>query len=99
MTKAQLINEIAQKTGLEKILVASIVEGFMKTVKTSLINNQNIYLRGFGSFILKKRAKKTARIISKNKAIIIPEHYIPYFKPAKVFSDKISKAKVAEVSA
>ena len=64
----------------------------METVKDSLIQNNNVYLRGFGSFILKKRAKKTARNISKNTTIIIPEHYIPAFKPAKVFMNKVKES-------
>lgn len=92
MTKAQLIDEISEKTGISRQEVTVIVEGFMKTVKTSLVNNQNIYLRGFGSFIVKKRAQKTARIISKNKSIIIPAHSIPAFKPAKSFVSKVKES-------
>ena len=84
MTKADIVNEIAKTTGLEKVAVQKVVECFMESVKNSLIQNNNVYLRGFGSFILKKRAQKTARNISKNTTIIIPEHYIPAFKPAKV---------------
>lgn len=89
MTKAQIAAEISTKTGIEKVVVTTIIESFMKAIKTNMVSGHNIYLRGFGSFILKKRAKKTARIISKNKAIIIPAHTIPSFKPAKVFTDKI----------
>lgn len=92
MTKAELIDEISAKTGIPKKEVTASIESFMKIVKVSLSNNQNIYLRGFGSFVLKKRARKVARIISKNKAIIIPEHYIPSFKPAKSFSNKIKSS-------
>ena len=92
MTKADIVNEIAKTTGLEKVAVQKVVVSFMETVKDSLIQNNNVYLRGFGSFILKKRAKKTARNISKNTTIIIPEHYIPAFKPAKVFMNKVKES-------
>ncbi|MFW6019014.1 MAG: HU family DNA-binding protein [Bacteroidales bacterium] len=85
MTKAELIAEIASKTGIEKVAVQATVEAFMETVKESLTNNENVYLRGFGSFIVKHRAEKTGRNISKNKTIIIPAHYIPAFKPSKSF--------------
>ncbi|MEG1579766.1 MAG: HU family DNA-binding protein [Bacteroidaceae bacterium] len=91
MTKADIVNEISDTTGLDKTTVLTIVEAFMESVKGSLANDENIYLRGFGSFILKKRAQKTARNISKNTTIIIPEHNIPAFKPAKVFCAKIKK--------
>ena len=87
MTKADIVKEISSKTGIEKNIVLATVESFMETVKESLANEENVYLRGFGSFILKKRATKTARNISKNTTIIIPEHNIPAFKPAKVFMD------------
>ncbi|NMC98248.1 MAG: integration host factor subunit beta [Bacteroidales bacterium] len=85
MTKADIVNEISKKTGIEKVLVQKSVESFMEIMKDSMIKGNNIYLRGFGSFILKKRAKKTARNISKNTTLIIPEHFIPAFKPAKTF--------------
>ncbi len=85
MTKADIVNEIAKKTGIDRATVLTTVEAFMETVKDSLSNEENVYLRGFGSFILKKRAQKTARNISKNTTIIIPEHNIPAFKPAKTF--------------
>ena len=85
MTKADIVNEISKKTGIEKTAVQKTVEAFMEGIKDSLAANKNVYLRGFGSFIVKKRAKKTARNISKNTTIIIPEHHIPSFKPAKVF--------------
>ena len=88
-TKADIVNEIAKTTGVEKVLVQTIVEAFMDNVRNSLIENKNVYLRGFGSFIIKKRAKKTARDISKNTSIEIPEHNIPAFKPAKVFMNKV----------
>ncbi len=89
MTKADIVNLISQKTGIDKPTVLSIVEAFMTSVKESLANEENVYLRGFGSFILKKRAQKTARNISKNTTIIIPEHNIPAFKPAKTFMHEI----------
>ena len=91
MTKADIVNEIAKKTGAEKVLVQTIVEAFMDEVRGSLIENNNVYLRGFGSFILKKRAEKTARNISKNTTIIVPEHNIPAFKPAKTFAIEVKK--------
>lgn len=85
MTKADIVNSISQKTGIDKLIVLNTVEAFMATVKENMANGENIYLRGFGSFILKRRAQKTARNISKNTALIIPEHNIPAFKPAKTF--------------
>ena len=89
MTKADIVNEIAKSTGAEKVLVQTIVEAFMETVSESLVKNDNVYLRGFGSFIIKKRATKVARNISKNTTITIPEHNIPAFKPAKSFVSKV----------
>lgn len=89
MTKADIVSEIAKCTGVEKMQVQTIVEAFMESVKDSLIQNNNVYLRGFGSFIVKKRAKKVARNISKNTTITIPEHNIPAFKPAKSFAAKV----------
>lgn len=89
MTKADIVSEIAKSTGVEKMQVQAIVEAFMEGVKTSLAENNNVYLRGFGSFIVKKRATKVARNISKNTTITIPEHNIPAFKPAKSFAAKV----------
>lgn len=89
MTKADIVSEIAKRTGVEKVQVQAIVEAFMDSIKTSLTNKNNVYLRGFGSFIVKKRAKKVARNISKNTTITIPEHNIPAFKPAKSFAAKV----------
>ncbi|HBH47051.1 MAG TPA: integration host factor subunit beta [Bacteroidales bacterium] len=89
MTKADIVNEISKNTGIEKITVQKTVESFMEVVKESLTKEKNVYLRGFGSFIIKKRAQKTARNISKNTTIIIPEHFIPAFKPAKTFVNKV----------
>lgn len=92
MTKADIINDIAEKTGIEKVAVKASVEAFMKSVKDSMVNGDNVYLRGFGSFIVKRRAEKTGRNISKNTTIIIPAHYIPAFKPAKPFAEKVKKS-------
>ena len=89
MTKADIVSEIAKSTGVEKVQVQAIVEAFMESIKTSLTQKNNVYLRGFGSFIVKKRAKKVARNILKNTTITIPEHNIPAFKPAKSFAAKV----------
>ena len=89
MTKADIVNEISKELGLEKRLVLEVVEAFMENVRNSLIENNPVYLRGFGSFITKKRATKVARNISKNTTIVIPEHNIPAFKPAKSFVAKV----------
>ncbi len=89
MTKADIVSEIAKSTGVEKVQVMAIVEAFMDSVKGSLVKGNNVYLRGFGSFIIKKRATKVARNISKNTTITIPEHNIPAFKPAKSFAAKV----------
>ncbi len=89
MTKAEIVSEIAKKTGVEKTQIQTIVEAFMDEVKGSLERDEHVYLRGFGSFIIKKRAEKVARNISKNTTITIPAHNIPAFKPAKSFTAKI----------
>jgi DNA-binding protein HU-beta len=93
MTKAEIVAEIANKTGIEKVAVQATVESFMEAVKGSLTKGENVYLRGFGSFIIKERAEKTGRNISKNTSIIIPAHSIPAFKPAKEFVNEV-KASV-----
>lgn len=93
MTKAEVISEIAEKTGIEKGDVTATVEAFFSVIKDNMAEGQNVYVRGFGSFINKKRAKKVARNISKNTAIIIDEHYVPAFKPSKMFIDKIKSSK------
>ena len=93
MTKADIVNEVAKATGLEKIAVQKVIECFMDSVKNSLEKGDNVYLRGFGSFIVKERAEKTARNISKNTTIVIPAHKIPTFKPAKVFVDMVKNAQ------
>ncbi len=89
MTKAEIVTEIANKTGIEKVAVQAVVESFMETVKDTMVNGENVYLRGFGSFIIKERAEKTGRNISKNNTIIIPAHKIPAFKPAKTFVNEV----------
>lgn len=89
MRKAELVALISEKTGVPKVDVLVTLETFFKEVKNSLADGQNVYVRGFGSFIVKKRAKKIGRHIKKNIAIEIPEHYIPAFKPAKVFVDQV----------
>ena len=93
MTKADIVNEIAKKTSIDKATVLASVEAFMETVKDAMVGGENVYLRGFGSFILKKRAPKTARNISKNTTMIIPEHNIPAFKAAKSFANVVKEAK------
>lgn len=95
MTKADIIAEISTKTGIEKVDVQETVEAFFKVIKNSMIGGENVYVRGFGSFVVKKRAQKTARNISKNTAIIIPEHFVPSFKPAKVFVEKVKNSTKA----
>lgn len=91
MTKADIVSEIAKSTGIDKASVLETIEKFMETVKDSLAEGENVYLRGFGSFIVKTRSQKTARNISKNTTIIIPEHNIPAFKPAKTFISAMQK--------
>ena len=89
MTKAEIVSDIVQQTGLERAEVLRLVEAFMTTIKSSLTNGENVYLRGFGSFIIKERAQKTGRNISKNTSIIIPAHNIPVFKPSKTFVEDV----------
>lgn len=93
MTKSDVINEIAEKTGVDKADVTASVEAFFSVVKSSMASGNNIYVRGFGSFINKKRKRKIARNISRNTALVIEEHYIPSFKPAKVFVNKIKNSE------
>ncbi|GAB1419593.1 HU family DNA-binding protein [Bacteroidales bacterium] len=92
MTKAEIVADIAAKTGVEKAAVQAVVESFMEGVKDSMMNGENVYLRGFGSFIIKRRAEKTGRNISKNTTIIIPAHNIPSFKPAKTFVAQVKNS-------
>ena len=89
MTKADIVSEISKNTGIDKQTVLATVESFMDIVKGSLSQGDNVYLRGFGSFVIKKRAQKTARNISKNTTIIIPEHNILKFKPAKTCLNEV----------
>ena len=91
MTKADIVNEIAQQTGIEKVEVLAVVEAFMGNVKASLIKGEPVYLRGFGSFIIKHRAKKAARNITRKTTIVVPAHDIPSFKPAKSFVSELKK--------
>ena len=96
MTKADIVNNISSQLGIDKTDVQATVESFMKEIKDSLESGENVYLRGFGSFIIKTRAEKTGRNISKNVAVKIPAHNIPAFKPAKVFTNGVkSKVEVA----
>ncbi|MBP3757497.1 MAG: integration host factor subunit beta [Prevotella sp.] len=89
MTKADIINQITESTGVAKRDVSATVEAFMECIKGSLMEKENVYLRGFGSFIVKHRAEKTARNISKNTTITIAAHDFPSFKPAKSFVEKM----------
>ncbi len=99
MTKAEVISEISEQTGIPKEDVSVTVEAFFAIVKDSMAEGNNIYVRGFGSFVNKKRKKKIARNISKNTAIVIDEHFVPSFKPSKMFVEKIKESqKVAEAN-
>lgn len=89
MRKADLVTAISEKTGVPKVDVLVTLETFFKEVKSTLSEGENVYVRGFGSFVIKKRAKKVGRHIKKNVAIEIPEHYIPSFKPAKIFVEQV----------
>jgi len=89
MRKADLVKKISDKTGISQVDVMVTLESFFNEVKESLMVGENVYIRGFGSFILKKRRQKIGRIISKNEAIVIPEHHIPAFKAADVFKEKV----------
>ena len=91
MTKAELVNTISNKLGTEKNETQKVVEAFMQEIRTSMYNGDNVYLRGFGSFVIKTRAAKTGRNISKNTTIKIPAHNIPAFKPAKVFVESVKE--------
>ena len=91
MTKADIVNEIARETGLEKAPVLQTIEKFMEVVKNSMAEGNNVYLRGFGSFVVKVRKEKTARNISKNTSLKIPAHTVPSFKPSRVFLEQVKK--------
>jgi DNA-binding protein HU-beta len=99
VTKADIINEITEKTGVDKADVNATVEAFLNVIKNNMACGLNIYIRGFGSFINKKRKKKIARNISRNTAIVIDEHYIPAFKPAKIFVNKIKNSEKVKLLA
>lgn len=96
MTKADIVAKISDKSGIEKTEVLNVVESFMAEVKSSLEEGENVYLRGFGSFIIKTRAEKTGRNISKNTTIKIPAHNIPSFKPAKTFTEGVKNKVVVK---
>lgn len=91
MTKAEIVNEVAKTTGIEKAQVLAVIEEFTSVVKGSIIAGEPVYLRGFGSFIIKHRAEKAARNITKNTTLTIPAHDIPAFKPAKSFVNSLKK--------
>ncbi|MDQ3394043.1 MAG: integration host factor subunit beta [Bacteroidota bacterium] len=99
MTKAEVISQIADKTGIDKADVQTTVEAFFSVIKNSMAEGENVYVRGFGSFVNKKRAKKIARNISKNTAIVIEEHFVPSFKPSKVFIEKIKSSDKISIEA
>jgi len=98
VTKAEVVQQIAEKTGIDKADVYTAVEAFFSVVKNSMSDGENIYIRGFGSFVNKKRARKVGRNISKNTAMIIDEHYVPSFKPSKVFLEKIKNSPDLKVN-
>ena len=91
MTKADVVKKVCEDTGIGKLTAEKAVEAFMEIVKESMIQGGKVYLRGFGSFIVKKRASKVARNISKNTTVIIPEHFIPSFKPADTFVEQVKE--------
>ena len=92
MTKAEIVSKISDQTGVEKVTALAVVESFMAEVRTSVTNNESVFLRGFGTFKPKKRAEKTGRNISRNTTIIIPAHHIPALKPAKVFVNQVKES-------
>lgn len=96
MRKSDLINKISDKTGIPKVDVLVTLETMFKEIKDSLIKGENIYIRGFGSFVTKKRAAKIGRNIKKNIAVEIPEHFIPSFKPAKEFVSEVKGSNSSE---
>lgn len=89
MTKADIVSAIAKNTGIEKVNVVAVVEGFMEEVMGSMNKGENVYLRGFGSFVVRKRAAKAARHIKNETTIIIPERFVPTFKPSHYFAEKL----------
>jgi len=93
MTKSEIVNEIAVRTGLEKTAIADTIDSFFMVVKNSMVNGQNIYLRGFGTFELKLRKTKVARNIKRNTSLVVPAHYVARFKPAKEFAVQVKDSK------
>ncbi len=93
MTKADIVKQIAERTGVEREVVSTIVENFMEQIRLSMIHGENIYLRGFGTFLLKQRAEKVARNISKNTTIVVPAHTVPAFKPSPEFVKAVDDNK------
>ena len=89
MTKADIVKEVAKSTGIEAKTVSAVVEGFMEAVKDTLAKDNNVYLRGFGTFAVQTRAQKTARNITRNTTVIIPEHKVPTFKPCPDFKNQV----------
>ena len=96
MRKSDLINNISDKTDIPKVDVLVTVESLIKEIKTNIAKGENIYIRGFGSFITKKRAAKIGRNIKKNIAVHIPEHYIPAFKPSKEFVNEVKQMQTVQ---
>jgi DNA-binding protein HU-beta len=94
MRKVDIVTKVSELTGVAKVDVLVTLEAFFKEVKNSLKEGENVYVRGFGSFVTKKRAQKVGRIIKRNESIIIPEHYVPAFKPAKTFVDAVKKGNI-----
>ena len=93
MTKADIVKQIAERTGVEREVVSTIVENFMEQIRLSMIHGENIYLRGFGTFLLKQRTEKVARNISKNTTIVVPAHTVPAFKPSPDFVKAVDDNK------
>jgi DNA-binding protein HU-beta len=98
VTKADIITEIADKTGIDKNDVATTLEAFFTVLKNNMAEGHNVYVRGFGSFINKRRAAKVGRNIAKDKRVNIPEHYVPSFKPAKSFTDRIKESNKVKLA-
>ena len=95
MTKADIVNEISNQTGIEKVDVQRVVETFFDVMKSKMAEGRNVYFRGFGSFVVRKRARKVARNIAKNTSMIIEPHYVPSFKPSKSFVDQVKESVAA----
>lgn len=93
MTKADIVAQIAQQTGVNRTVVLAVVEAFMKNIKDSMVAGDDVFLRGFGSFVVKQRGRKVARNISKNTSIVVPAHSVPVFRPAKEFMDMVKEGR------